>query len=54
MTLTEQEQILVNRLVRVTELEDRLRKMLASVRGGKKVEILVDERPDNIKEDETN
>lgn len=50
MNLNEQEQILVKRLLQVTEVESDIRKLLAKVRGGQKVELIVDERFDFVKE----
>lgn len=55
MNLIEQEAVLIKRLMKIQALEQEVRKMLASVRGGKKVEIrVIEERPDLIEmKDET-
>lgn len=46
MTLDEQESYLVQMLFKIDEEREVVRKNLARVRGGLKVEIIQDERPD--------
>lgn len=53
MTKDEQETYLVERLLILIGEEDRIRKMLAQVRGGQKLEVVLDERPDELGMKET-
>jgi hypothetical protein len=46
MSLSEQEEYLVNKLQKARKEINNIQKQLASVRGGKKIEI--DERPDEL------
>jgi len=46
MSLTEQELWLVNKLKEFYEIDDQIRKMLAKIRGGNKVEVKEIDRPD--------
>jgi hypothetical protein len=46
MTLDQQEAYLSKRLVKVHELEDKVKDMLKQVRGGMKIKAAIDERPD--------
>ena len=48
MNREEQEKWLVLKLIEVHEQESNLRRMLATVRGGRKVELIMEERPDEI------
>lgn len=48
MSRDEQEAWLVTQLMGIQETERKLRRLLASVRGGQRVEILAEERPDEI------
>jgi len=48
MSKDEQEKWLVLKLIEVHEQESNLRRMLATVRGGRKVELIMEERPDEI------
>ena len=48
MSKDEQERWLVSKLIEVHEQEAHLRRMLATVRGGRKVELILEERPDEI------
>lgn len=48
MTLREQNDYLTKELERVHEQEDWIKRMLAKVRGGQKVLITQDERPDEL------
>jgi hypothetical protein len=46
MSLLEQEEILVKNLNVVYDLEKEIKQALAKIRGGQKVNIIMDERPD--------
>lgn len=46
MTLDEQETWLLNRIFKIDEDREQVRKQLARVRGGLRVEPSIDERPD--------
>jgi len=46
MSLLEQEEILVKNLNVVYDLEKEIKQALAKIRGGQKVNIVTDERPD--------
>lgn len=46
MTLDEQESWLVERIFKIDEDREQVRKQLARVRGGLRVEPSIDERPD--------
>lgn len=48
MSRDEQESWLVQRLLQVLKEEDGLRRMLAAVRGGERLEIHLEERPDEL------
>lgn len=48
MSKEEQESWLVKQLMEVHSREQELRKLLAKVRGGHRVQIRLDERPDEI------
>lgn len=48
MSKDEQEAWLVKQLMEVHSREQELRKLLAKVRGGHRVQIRLDERPDEI------
>lgn len=48
MSRDEQESWLVQRLLQVIKEEDGLRRMLAAVRGGERLEIHLEERPDEL------
>ena len=48
MNRDEQESWLVERLMMVLKEEDGLRRMLAAVRGGQKLEVTLEERPDEL------
>ncbi len=48
MSKDEQESWLVEKLQEIRVVENRLRRMLASVRGGQKLQIKLEERPDEI------
>ena len=48
MTPSEQETWLVNKSLKLQKEMDAIRKLLAAIRGGKRVELAVDERPDEI------
>lgn len=48
MNRDEQESWLVERLLQVIAEEDGLRRMLAAVRGGQRLEITLEERPDEL------
>ena len=48
MNIKEQENCLVSKLQKNAEEAEQIRKLLAQVRGGKKVECLTDERPDEV------
>ena len=46
MSLTEQENWLVKKLTELYNQEAEIKKMLGKVRGGQKINIVIDERPD--------
>lgn len=46
MSLTEQENWLVKKLTELYNEEVEVKKMLGKVRGGQKINIVIDERPD--------
>lgn len=46
MNLVEQEAWLVKKLTEVYDQETSIKKMLGKVRGGEKINIVMDERPD--------
>lgn len=48
MTKDEQELLLVEKLLQLIGQEDKIRRMLAQIRGGYKLEVVLDERPDEI------
>lgn len=48
MTKDEQETILVQKLLQLIGQEDKIRRMLAQIRGGHKLELVLDERPDEL------
>lgn len=48
MSAKEQERFLVQKLRGVEEEADEIRKILAAVRGGKKIQLVTDDRPDEI------
>lgn len=48
MSRDEQESWLVQRLLQVIKEEDGLRRMLAAVRGGERLEVHLEERPDEL------
>ena len=48
MSRDEQESYLVKKLMKMNEEVDDIRRLLASVRGGKKIEFKLDVRPDEI------
>lgn len=48
MSKEEQESWLVERLMEMQKLEKKLRRLLATVRGGNKVQIRMEERPDEM------
>lgn len=48
MTPQQQETYLVNKLMELNKDVDTIRRLLASIRGGKKLQIIIDERPDEI------
>lgn len=48
MSKEEQESWLVERLMEMQKVERKLRRMLATVRGGQKIQVKLDERPDEM------
>lgn len=48
MSVEDQEKWLVKQLMLVHSQEEKLRKMLAQVRGGQRIELRMDVRPDEI------
>lgn len=46
MSLTEQENWLVKKLTELYNEEAEIKKLLGKVRGGQKINIVIDERPD--------
>lgn len=48
MSMDEQESWIVEKLMEMQKVERRLRRLLATIRGGQKVEIKLSERPDEI------
>lgn len=46
MSLIEQENWLVKKLTELHNQETEIKKMLGKVRGGQKINIVIDERPD--------
>lgn len=48
MSKDEQETWIVSKLMKVEDEMNKLRRMLASVRGGVRIHIEMDERPDEI------
>jgi hypothetical protein len=46
MSLIEQENWLVKKLIDLCNQETEVKKMLGKVRGGQKINIVIDERPD--------
>jgi hypothetical protein len=53
MSASDQESWLVKKLMELQAEESKLRRLLATVRGGSKIQIKLDERPDEINLKET-
>ena len=48
MTPSQQETWLVNKLLQIQKEEDAIRRILATIRGGGRIHVEVDDRPDLI------